>query len=127
MSSYKTESQVLNIAFNDEKKALRIITQDGYPLDVRDASYSIISNFKAIIAATGTNQRLAVVTQTKRVIILRANRNNNGDIYYGDANINGDNSDYLSPGEIRVLYFIDPYNIYIRGIINDILYCNALA
>ncbi len=86
-----------------------------------------VSNFKTSIAATGEAQRLSSSSVAAKVIILRAHKNNTGDIFYGSSNIDGDNSDYLSPGEVRVLYFSDPYNIYIRGTINDIIYCNIFA
>lgn len=89
-------------------------------------SCTSMSNEKILIAETNVNQRAASTSQTKKVLILRASKNNSGDIWYGSSNIDGDNSDYLSPGEVRIFYFENPYNIYLRGIAGDILYCNAL-
>jgi len=54
MSSYKTESQVLNIAFDDEKKALRIINVTNDAQDAQIAK-SIVDAKGDLIVGTADN------------------------------------------------------------------------
>lgn len=80
-----------------------------------------VSNWKVTITATA--QRLSETSSSKKILIIRASKNNSGDVYYGGSSITTDNSDYLSPGEVRVLYFIDPYILYVLGTLSDKIYC----
>jgi len=79
------------------------------------------SNGKVEIAETNVNQRLSLTPRPRKTVSLRAGKNNSGDIYYGSSDIDGTNSDYMSPGELRILSYFDMYALYVRGTQGDSL------
>jgi hypothetical protein len=83
-----------------------------------------VSNQKITVAATA--QRLSETSSSKKILVIRADEDNTGKVYWGSSNIDGDNSDYLNPGEVRILYFIDPYILYVKGTAEDKVYYNTL-
>ncbi len=83
-----------------------------------------VDNWK--VTVTTVAQRLSATSSSKKMLIIRADKNNSGDVWYGGSTIDGTNSDYLSPGEVRTFHFIDPYILYVLGTLNDKIYCETL-